>query len=303
MVVLVEAIGRAEAAFRKGSWDDTGALLWAALEEARLERDPDVLERLRQLATRVRRDGKASASREAGLVLEFVDRPQASERRGRLSAGWKVAIVVGVIAFVAASDQIAILVNHGWFRAPELTTEAFDAASGAQPTPARDGVYLQPLAGFPRDVLERAATNLRQHYPGVPVQVLPAIPIERSAVNGSQLDAERLIAQVRSRYGSQPRGQAIVALTVLDMRVYDLPWSFSLGFTDHIAVVSTARMDPENYVGLDGWRWSLEDRLEKMLVRMTAFMYLGYPPSDDPLDLLYKQIGNLDHLDAVDGKI
>lgn len=51
MVVLVEAIGRAEAAFRKGSWDDTGALLWAALEEARLERDPDVLERLRQLAT------------------------------------------------------------------------------------------------------------------------------------------------------------------------------------------------------------------------------------------------------------
>lgn len=299
----MEAIGRAEAAKRARHWDEAGVLLWEALGEARSERDPQLLERLRLLAKRVRQDGTASASREAGFVLRFVDRPQAAERRGRLSAGWKIVIVVAVIAFVAASDQIAVLVNHGSFRAPTLSPEALLATPRAQPTPARDGVYLQPLGGFRGDVVERAATRLRARFPAIPVHVLPAIPIDRSAVVGSQLAADRLVGQVRSRYGSQPRGQVIVALTALDMRAKDIPWSFSLGFTDRIAVVSTARMDPENYVGIDGWRWGLDERLEKMLVRITAFMYLSYPPSQDPADLLYERIGNLDHLDAVDGEI
>lgn len=306
MVWEVTTVERAEAAARAERWDDAAALLWTALEEARVGNDAEALDRVRALAARIAHGGSASARREATMMSELlgasVGDVQPQPRR-RWFLRWRIALVVGVVLFVFASGEIASLVNHGWFRSPTLTAEELAAPPGPVGVTAEEGVYLQPLGRFPSALLGRAAARMRLRFPTVPVHVLHEMPIERSAVFGRQLSAEQLVEQIRSRYGSQPAGRMIVGLTVFDMRASETRWSFSLGATDRVAVVATARMNPDNYIGLDRWFADLDWRLDKMLTRLTAFLYWGYTASDDSDDLLYERIGSLDQLDAVGGEL
>jgi hypothetical protein len=307
MVLGVTTIERAESAARAERWDDAAALLWTALEEARVGGDPRALARVQTLAARITHEGGESARREAELIsgpvdVPFVEAPSAdAQPRRRWVRPWRIVLILGVLAFVIASSEIATLVNHGWFRPPPLAAGALDSRPGATSHPEELGIYLQPLGRFPPDLAKRAATAMRVRFPTTQIHVLHEVSIDASAIFGRQLSAEQLLVQLRSRYGPQPPGRMIVGLTVLDMRASETRWSFSFGGAERLVVVATARMNPDNYVGLDRFHADLDWRLDKMLARVAAFVYFGYPPSEDPDDLLTKRVLSLDQLDAVAG--
>ena len=279
-------------------------MLWAALEEARVADDEEGLERVRVLAARVAQGGSASARDQATTISEAIGAPLPEvEPARRRWPRWRIVLVLGIVVFVFASDQISALVNHGWFRSPSLAAGALAARPGPVDQPEDLGIYLQPLGRFPPALAERAATAMRVRFPTTEIHVLHEVRIDSSAVFGRQLSAEQLLVQLRSRYGPQPPGRMIVGLTVLDMRASETRWSFSFGGTERIVVVATARMDPDNYIGLDRMHADLDWRLDKILARVAAFVYFAYPPSEDPDALLYKRVGSLDHLDAVGGEL
>lgn len=298
------SIERAETAVRAERWDDAAVLLWTALEEARVAGDEEVLERVRVLVARVAQGGSPGARAQAKTMSEVIGVPLPDvEPVRRRWPRWRIVLVLGVVAFVIASGQIATLVNHGWFRPPSLAAGALDARPGPASHPEELGIYLQPLGRFPPELAERAATAMKVRFPTTQVHVLHEVPIDATAVFGRQLSAEQLLVQLRSRYGPQPPGHMIVGLTLLDMRASETRWSFSFGGAERIVVVATARMNPDNYIGLDRLHADLDWRLDKILTRAAAFVYFAYPPSDDPDDLLYKRVYSLDHLDAVGGEL
>ncbi len=164
------------------------------------------------------------------------------------------------------------------------------------PPPIRDAVVLVPLGAFPVDQATAIATRESSDY-GLPVTVALPVPIGPAATDAGrgQLVAERLVESIAAVHPESQARTLVIGLTTEDMYIAGIPeWRFAFGIRNRggVAVVSSARMTGL----LPGGEW---DRLRKMVTRDIGFNCYGLPASDDPGDILYRNILGLQDLDRI----
>lgn len=175
--------------------------------------------------------------------------------------------------------------------------------ASAQPGPI-ERVHLIPLG----DVFELDYDGLVDHYQqrfGIPIQVEDPLPLTGRDIDWGrgQVVAEQLIESMRAGYPSLDGDPAalLIGITEYDMYIRDVPdwrWAFSLRTGGRFVVISSARMDPANYL-LDPDPELLHLRLRKMITKSLGLLYFRLPLSDDPTSVLYHSILGLEDLDAV----
>lgn len=166
------------------------------------------------------------------------------------------------------------------------------------------GVYLVPLGDFPPEMLEEFEGYYERRY-RLDATVLGAVPLDDEAVDEvrGQYVAEDLARLVWKRYRkpSENRRAVVIGLTEEDMYMRGYPvWNFVFGYRwpeGGYAVVSTARMNPENF-GESPDAALLMERLRKMVTKQIGVLYLGLPLSDDPTSVLYTPL-SVDDLDRM----
>jgi predicted Zn-dependent protease len=138
----------------------------------------------------------------------------------------------------------------------------------------------------------------------VPIETLPAIPVERVAVDEKrrQVMAEEMIALLKAKYPAlaNDAGAALIGLTTYDMYMGSHPewaWSFSGSNLPRFAVISIARMNPVNF-NLPADPDRLDSRLRKMVTQYIGFMYFDLPHSANRTSVMFPVRG-LNDLDDI----
>lgn len=172
-------------------------------------------------------------------------------------------------------------------------------------TPQAD-LYFVAIGGVPPDVLDDLTTHFEEKY-GMRITVLSGLLFDRATYDPAraQTIADELISAVRRRYATLARnGRArVIAVTPYDMYTQEMAkqWRFTFSLRsadDHFAVVSYARMDPAR-LGERPDAGRLRARLRKMVAKNIGIMYFGLPISQDPMSVLYGQIGGVEELDRM----
>lgn len=173
-----------------------------------------------------------------------------------------------------------------------------------QPVPRGGPVYLVPVGEPEPPFLDELARHYAQKL-GLRVVVLASVPIEEVAVDHDrdQLILEELLALIRRRYPAEAadRTAVMIGVTVYDAYIRSYTrwkWAFSLREDDQFAVVSTARMDNQNY-GLGRNDEVLTARLRKMISKNLGIMYYGLGQSTDRRSVMFGPILGVDDLDSV----
>jgi predicted Zn-dependent protease len=165
-------------------------------------------------------------------------------------------------------------------------------------------LHLVAVGDVPSDLMAQMASRLRIRFPS-PLTVLPALAVDSTASDDGrhQAIADNLIASIRQRYAALLRepDARIIAITPDDMYIRTEPGAFAFSLrdaSDHVAVVSFARMRPEMF-GNTPDEMLLQSRLRKMVTKNIGIMCYGLPLSENPRSVLYGSIGGTDELDLM----
>ena len=183
---------------------------------------------------------------------------------------------------------------------PEIRVVAPQANDGVGRRIRRDGLFLVPLDDTPRPLLARIAGRIGRKY-RVHAAVLPRLRTERQAFDRDrrQLEGGGLVDQLSAAYPTRNLMAAVVGVTNGDLYfagARDDRFAFGVRAGNRYAVVSTARMDPENYGGEPDARL-LERRLETMVTRYLGTLHFHLARTDNPESAMRSSIRTLDDLD------
>ena len=161
-------------------------------------------------------------------------------------------------------------------------------------------IYLVPI-GDTRSLISPSLLQYYQNKYGLSLHVLSAIPVPQWARDAArhQLVVEELIEAMRRAYpalASDSRN-ILIGLTNEDMYISSVYWEFALNYraTQHELVISAARLT-------DGMRAApekVETRLRKLLTKNIGICFYGLELSSDPGSVLYRNIENMETLDAM----
>jgi predicted Zn-dependent protease len=204
---------------------------------------------------------------------------------GSFGRGAVLTVVAGIVLTLVA--LILVLV---------LRSGAFVAHPPARqlPPPIRVAVVLVPLGDFPIAQANAIAAREAADY-GLRISVAPSLPIPLAAfdVRRRQLTAEPLAKAIGKAHLENVNWTLAIGLTTQDVYIASRPdWRFAFGirYTSGIALASSARMsrsfDPSG-------EWN---RLGKMVTRYIGLLYYGLQVTDDPGDVMYDNILNIDDL-------
>ena len=114
-----------------------------------------------------------------------------------------------------------------------------------------------------------------------------------------QLVGDSLLRRVQETYSARRPPVAFIAVTDGDLYWAETDWSFAFGVKDSAhAVISSARMDPEN-LGGDPSEELLDRRLRKMVARYVGELYFDLPRSENPRSVLGPALAGVEELDAM----
>lgn len=156
-------------------------------------------------------------------------------------------------------------------------------------------VLIVPIGAFPGDRLASLPGDYRDEY-GLTVTIADPIDLDPMAYDATraQFAAQGLIRALALRHPGGPGAPIVIGVTESDLYIQGVAWNwaFALRLDGRLAVISTARMPNTKSVS----RWSL---FRKMLARELGFLAWQLPPTDDPYDLLYRDILGSDDLERV----
>jgi predicted Zn-dependent protease len=164
------------------------------------------------------------------------------------------------------------------------------------PAAIHPAVLVVPIGVFPVDRLRDLPHDYAAAY-GLSMTIADAISMPAPAFDPSrqQYVAEDLIAAVNAAHPTA-RAQSVILIGVTTADLYirgiDWNWAFALREDGATPVVSVARMPNSRQIS----RWRL---FGTMVTRQVGFLCFGLPPSDNPYDVLYRDIlsvGDLDRL-------
>jgi predicted Zn-dependent protease len=203
--------------------------------------------------------------------------PPTGQRLGNL-------VAVGCLVILAA-----ILATTAWYQA------SLRPPHRILPAPVTDTVVLVPIGPFPDDRLRDLPGDYAAEY-GLHLTVAEPIPVDPTAWSADrrQYSADRL---ARSAAEAAPSGAAkriVIAVTAADLYIEGVPWNwaFALRRDDRTAVISVFRMPNLKTMN----RWTL---FRKMLTRELGFLAWQLPPTDNPYDLLVRDVLSAFDLDRV----
>lgn len=224
--------------------------------------------------------GWRSGSGSPGLAIEATDW---SGGRTALSPREKVVsaiLLTGLISFV-----LVAWIVHESHRPPHRIL----------PAPARPAVLLAPIGEFPADRLAAAARDYGAEYGLAMTVAAPiALPQASDPIRG-QFAAQDLIATATSAHPeARAVGTVVIGVTAADMYIRGVAWrfAFALRESDQFAIVSLARMPNGRYD-------NQEQLFRKMLTRQIGFLCYGLPPSENPYDVLYRDILGVNDLKRI----
>jgi predicted Zn-dependent protease len=170
------------------------------------------------------------------------------------------------------------------------------------PAPIHGSVLVVPIGEFPRERLSTLASDYGDEY-GLTVSVAEPITLDPLAWNATRqqfiaqglIDSLRRVAERLPASADQP---LIIGVTQADLYIdgIDWRWAFALRLDERFGIISTARMPNTKSVR----RWDL---FRKMLTRQLGFLAWHLPPTDDPYDLLYREILSADDLARLSGHL
>lgn len=225
--------------------------------------------------------GWRSGSGSPGLAIEATDwspsRRAMSPRERVVSA----ILLTGLFAFV-----LVAWIVHESHRPPHRTL----------PPPLRSSVVLVPVGDMPRDRVDDLARDYSAEY-GLSVTLANGIPLPPAAYDPArrQYVAQDLIAAaVAARPDAVAAGSVVIGLTAADIyiRGVNWNWAFAQRHSGQLAVVSLARMPNGRYD-------NQEQLFRKMLTRQIGFLCYGLAPTENPYDVLYRDILGVDDLERI----
>jgi predicted Zn-dependent protease len=186
---------------------------------------------------------------------------------------------------------VAGLVAFGWY-----AQEQHRPARRTLPPAIHPAVRLVPFGPFPVDRLQDLPHDYTAAY-GLSMTIAEPLALPATAFDASrqQYIAQDLIAAMRQAYPPAGDPSAIViGVTTADLyiRGIDWDWAFALRQEGTSAVISVARMPNTKQVN----RWKL---FAKMMTRDVGFLCFGLPPSDNPYDVLYREILSVSDLERL----
>lgn len=264
---------------------------------------------------------RAAVARSAGIASESVSVNLTSDRllaisvdnwaqAGRADGRRDKALMLAKAAYAAYDwrstlDRVTLSFDEDvfQFRASDLI-ETAGRDQTMPPSPDPISLHLVPVGDVPSDLIAQMVSRLRIRFPG-PLTVLPALAVDSTAYDDErhQAIADRLITSIQQRYADVLRepDARIIAITPDDMYVRTERWAFAFSLrdaSDHVAVVSFARMRPEMF-GNTPDEVLLQSRLRKMVTKNIGIMCYGFPLSENPRSVLYGSIGGTDELDLM----
>jgi hypothetical protein len=223
---------------------------------------------------------RSGAGAERGFDHPSLDATPPSARRqpslGQLVVG--IAIAVCVVGFAWYSREM--------HRPPHRVL----------PPPLHAAVLVVPIGAFPADRLRNLPHDYAAAY-GLSMTIADPIAMPAAAFDPSrqQYVAEDLIAAVNANHPTaRAQGVIVIGVTTADLyiRGIDWDWAFALREEGAIAVISVARMPNTKQVS----RWRL---FGTMMTRQVGFLCFRLPPSENPYDVLYRDILSVGDLDRM----
>jgi len=176
-------------------------------------------------------------------------------------------------------------------------------AHGSETSSRLCQIVFVPLGHFPTAALQKVAHYYSETL-GVTIEVSPTIPFTESMIDlgRNQLVGEQLVDEMKRHfpaYTSNPRIM-MIGFTRGDMYIQRKDWQFAFAYREdgRFAVISTARMDPENF-GLSPDDRVLVPRLIKMASKQIGLYFYELPEREEKTSVLFSSILGLDDLDAV----
>lgn len=194
---------------------------------------------------------------------------------------------LGIPTVVAAGFVVCALL-FAW-----VTTEMHRPPRRALPSPVRPAVVLVPIGEVPRGRVQDLPRDYGAEY-GLSMTLVDGVGLPREAFDPArrQYVAQDLIsAVVAARPDDVAAGRVVIGVTAADIYVRGVAWDWAYAQrqSGQFAVVSLARMP--------NGRYDNQARLfRKMLTRQIGFLCYGLPPSDNPYDVLDRDILGLDDL-------
>jgi predicted Zn-dependent protease len=166
-------------------------------------------------------------------------------------------------------------------------------------------VYFTALGTLEPGLVESLAARYQRVY-HLDVQVLSPIPRINRAwnVERQQLDGDALVSTVTELHATTlPAHARIIAVTAEDQYIQSRPWRFALSvFSDHVAVISTARMDP-TFFREPADPELRNARLHRMVTRLLGTLYCNFPREGSSESVLRPELLSVTDLDAIDESV
>src|SRR5262249_18121511 len=173
-----------------------------------------------------------------------------------------------------------------------------------RPGPSAKHVYLVAVGREPEGVVEELPRHFQETL-GIVIERLPPMTVPAGAFDParSQVVAEQLTAAIARNYPAVAADvdARVIGITGDDMYLRQMRWIFGFSLRsddERIAIVSYARMDPEN-LGLSRDAELLRSRVAKMVAKNIGILCFGLPLSDNPRSVMYRNIGGTDELDVM----
>jgi predicted Zn-dependent protease len=195
------------------------------------------------------------------------------------------------LGLIVLALAVAGLLAFGWY-----SREQHRPARRALPAAIHPAVLIVPMGAFPLDRLQDLPHDYGTAYDlSMTIAEPIALPATAFDVSRRQYVAEDLIAAMRQVH--PPAGDPstiVIGVTTADVyiRGIDWDWAFALRQEGTSAVISVARMPNTKQVN----RWKL---FATMMTRQVGFLCFGLPPSDNPYDVLYRDILSVSDLDRL----
>jgi predicted Zn-dependent protease len=162
------------------------------------------------------------------------------------------------------------------------------------PAAVRETIIVVPIGDVPREQLATLPRDYASEY-GLSLTVADPIALAESAFDParSQFVAQGLIDAMAAAHPELSGGdQVVIGITRADIYIRDIDWNWAFGLREggRLAIVSTARMRLPLRPELE---WSL---MRRMLTRDIGFLCYGLPATDNPRDLLYRDVLGLEDL-------
>jgi predicted Zn-dependent protease len=164
-------------------------------------------------------------------------------------------------------------------------------------SPEVDRVILVVFPDVPASIGDSIWNDLAARYDISGSVVVRAAPLDPSSWNPvrHQFGAERATdSMLRTSPVFEPGRTVVVGLTTADLYIESMTWNWAFAVRRNgAALVSMARM--HRRFELDGAR----SLMRKMVLRELGFLAWGLPATDDPGDLMYRDVLDLHDLVAM----